>query len=118
MGVVYKARHLTLDRVVALKTLPPGEVDTPEKARRFVREARAVARLEHPNVVAAYDAQSDQGIHFLVMEYISGETLTERVERRGPLPPAESAGLLAQAARGLAHAHGAGSSTAISSRAT
>src|SRR5262249_37926940 len=77
MGVVYKARHRTLDRVVALKTLPRGEVDTPEKARRFVREARAVARLEHPNIVAAYDAQSDRGVCFLVMEYIPGETLTE-----------------------------------------
>ena len=108
MGVVYKAKHRRMDRIVALKVLSPKFVDSPEMLRRFHREVKAVAKLSHPNVVAAFDADEVNGTHFLVMEYAEGTDLSALVKRCGPLSPERSIDCILQAARGLEFAHGKG----------
>lgn len=108
MGAVYKALHQQMDRVVALKILPRSTVDTTEKVKRFQREVKAAARLEHPNIVTAFDAHEAKGIHFLVMSFVDGQDLARLVRRQGPLSVAKAVDYIAQAARGLEHAHGLG----------
>ena len=108
MGSVYRARDTRLGRTVALKVLRSG--DDPELLRRFDREARAASALNHPNIVQIYDvgvAASESGEHYVVMEYVEGETLRRRLGR-GPLPIPELLDLGAQLADGLAKAHRAG----------
>jgi len=68
MGVVYKARDLHLDRLIALKVLPPGRVTDPERKRRFVLEAKAASALNHPNIVHIYDIANSEGIDYIAME--------------------------------------------------
>ena len=85
MGEVYKAVDTRLDRVVAIKTMPAHSAADPHAHQRFEREARAVAALSHPNICTLYDVGSQDGIDFLVMEYLEGETLAARLSR-GPLP--------------------------------
>ncbi|MCG8652265.1 MAG: protein kinase, partial [Pirellulales bacterium] len=85
MGNVYLARHRTMDRVVALKTLIPGAVDSPLAVRRFRQEVRAAAKLMHPNIVAAHDAGEDRGTHYLVMEYVKGINLQNLISQRGAM---------------------------------
>jgi hypothetical protein len=104
MGVVYKALHRHMDRVVAVKLLHRRLTGRPGFAERFASEVKALARLNHPNVVAAYDADRAGELHFVAMEYVEGESLDAVVRRRGPLPPAEACGLVRQAAAGLQHA--------------
>jgi hypothetical protein len=108
MGQVYKARHRRMERVVALKILPPAAVSSPEAVKRFHREVRAAARLSHPNIVVAYDAGQAGDIHFLVMEYVDGRDLSALLRERGPLATEDAVGYVLQAARGLAYAHAAG----------
>jgi hypothetical protein len=105
MGIVYKAVQINLDRVVALKVLHRQLTDRPGFADRFRTEVKALARLNHPNVVAAYDADQAGELHFLVMEFVGGESLDAVVARRGPLPVGEACGLICQAAVGLQHAY-------------
>jgi serine/threonine protein kinase len=105
MGVVYKAIHRLMERVVALKVLNHSLTTRPGFAERFRREAKAAARLSHPNIVAAYDADEAAGTHFLVMEFVAGTTLDQEVARRGPLPVREACDLVRQVALGLQHAH-------------
>jgi eukaryotic-like serine/threonine-protein kinase len=107
MGVIFLGEHSGMHRKVAIKVLPASRAADRESRERFYREARVVAALDHPNIVRAYDADKSAGeppIHFLVMEYIEGESLDERMRRKGPLPPAEAASYIAQAAAGLQHA--------------
>jgi WD40 repeat protein len=104
MGVVYRARHRLMHRPVALKVIHQHLVGNDLAAERFRREVQAAARLAHPNVVAAYDADQAGALHFLVMEFVEGETLAQRVERQGPLPVAEACEYVRQAALGLQHA--------------
>lgn len=108
MGVVFKAEHRRMKRLVALKVLSPALTKTPEVLRRFQREVEAAAKLEHPNVVTAYDADEALGTHFLVSQFIEGIDLAELVRRQKALTPERAVGLILQAARGLeyAHAHG------------
>jgi serine/threonine protein kinase len=108
MGTVYKAEHLTMGRPVALKVLPPERAEDPACVARFCREARAVAVLEHANIVRAYDVGVDAGLYFLALEYVDGVNLQDLVERRGPLAVARAAEYARQAALGLQHAHAAG----------
>jgi formylglycine-generating enzyme required for sulfatase activity/serine/threonine protein kinase len=108
MGQVYLARHRRLDRIVALKVLPAAAARSPDTVKRFQREARAAARLAHPNIVTVHDADEYQGVHFLAMEYVEGENLAQLVKQRGPLPVATAVGYILQAARGLEYAHQAG----------
>ncbi|MDX1948517.1 MAG: serine/threonine-protein kinase, partial [Pirellulaceae bacterium] len=108
MGAVFKARHRRMNRVVALKVLPAAMSSIPEAITRFQREVEAVARLSHPNIAAAYDADEAAGLHFLVMEHVDGPNLASYVRDKGALPIAAAVRLLAQAARGLAAAHAVG----------
>ena len=107
MGVVYKARDTHLDRVVAIKLLPPEKTADPERKRRFVQEAKAASALNHPHIVTVHDVASDHGVDFIVMECVSGRTLGQAIGRKGlKLPDTLKYG--AQIADALAAAHGAG----------
>jgi putative intracellular protease/amidase/predicted Ser/Thr protein kinase len=104
MGVVYQAEHRLMERMVALKVIRPSLLDRPAAIERFRTEARAAARLAHPNIVAAHDAEQAGNLHFLVMEYIPGASLAKVVEGQGPLPVADACKYIRQAALGLQHA--------------
>ena len=108
MGHVYKARHLRMDRVVSLKILPRNATKSPWAVKCFQREARAAAKLAHPNIVMAHDADEANGMHFLVMEYIDGQDLWSAIKKNGPLTVADAVNYLTQAAHGLEYAHGKG----------
>jgi formylglycine-generating enzyme required for sulfatase activity len=106
MGQVFKAQHDRMKRVVALKILPPfTAARSPEAVGRFQREVHAAARLEHSNIVAAYDAGEAHGVPYLIMQYVEGSDLGTLVAERGTLGVGESLGYMLQAARGLAYAH-------------
>jgi eukaryotic-like serine/threonine-protein kinase len=83
MGVVYKARDTRLNRSVAIKVLPVDRMSDPERKRRFIQEARAASALNHPNIITLYDIGSESGIDFIVMEYVAGKTLDQRIPRKG-----------------------------------
>src|SRR5467141_5217625 len=85
MGEVYKARDTRLDRTVAVKILPSHLSENPEAKQRFDREARTISSLNHPNICTLYDVGHQDGIDYLVMEYLEGETLADRL-CHGPLP--------------------------------
>src|SRR2546430_13946077 len=85
MGEVYRARDTRLDRIVAIKILPSHLCLDPERKQRFEREARAISSLNHPNICTVHDVGSQDGIEYLVMEYLEGETLASRLVR-GALP--------------------------------
>jgi len=104
MGRVYKAHHQLMGRVVALKIIAPEIVTNERVVARFQREMRLVGRLDHPHVVRAYDADQTNGILYIVMEYVTGQSLGQRL-KEGPIPPVEAVTFAAQAALGLAHAH-------------
>lgn len=108
MGEVYKATDTALDRPVAIKVLPTAIAEDPKLRSRFFREARAQARLHHPNVCHIYYIGEQDGRLFFAMEYIDGESLAERLEREGKLAPDVAVELCRMAASGLreAHAHG------------
>ena len=104
MGEVYRARDTRLDRTVAIKILTDGLEGTPELRQRFDREARAVSSLNHPHICALYDVGHQNGIDYLVMEYLEGQTLAARIEK-GPLPTAELLRTASQIADALDKAH-------------
>ena len=108
MGQVFLAEHAALRRRVALKVLPGRQALEPANVERFYREARAAAALDHPNVVHAYDVSFDKGTHFLVLEYIDGETLDRKISACGRMPVGAAVGYAVQAAAGLQHAHDKG----------
>jgi serine/threonine protein kinase len=105
MGTVYLAEHKVMERLVALKVIRPDLTARPELVQRFQREAKAAARLAHPNVVTAYDAEQAGDCHLLVTEYVEGTDLACWLKARGPLPVSEACGYVRQAALGLQHAH-------------
>jgi serine/threonine protein kinase len=105
MGVVYKARHILLKRVVALKVLPAELLTDATAIACFRREMKAVGRLQHPNIVQASDARMVRGVPFLVMEFVEGLDLARLVARRRQLPVAEACALICQAALGLQHVY-------------
>ena len=107
MGEVYRARDTRLNRDVAIKILPAGIADDPVRRMRFEREAQAISRLNHPNICAVYDVGAQDGVAYLVMEYIDGESLAQRV-RRGPLPAATAVRWAIQIAAALDAAHRSG----------
>ncbi len=86
MGEVYKARDTRLDRTVAIKVLPAHLSSNPELKLRFEREAKSISALQHPHICALFDVGSQDGVDFLVMEFLEGETLSERVQQKGALP--------------------------------
>ncbi|MEM8885478.1 MAG: serine/threonine-protein kinase [Planctomycetota bacterium] len=108
MGTVYKARQLSLDREVAIKILSPHLARKADYVERFLREARAVAKLNHPNVISGIDAGEENGVRYFVMEYASGMTVGALVERGGAMDESRVLRVALQIARALEHAHGAG----------
>ena len=107
MGEVYRARDARLGRDVAIKVLPDDVAGDPRALARFESEARAVAALSHPNILALFDVGEAEGVHYAVTELLEGETLREAL-REGPLPPRKSVDFGAQIADGLAAAHAKG----------
>ena len=104
MGRVFLATQLSMDRQVALKVLPSPKVADSGFVDRFLQEVRLAARLEHPNIVAAFDAGEDHGYHYFAMAYVDGESLDARIKRQGPLPEREALGFAANIAEALAYA--------------
>lgn len=104
MGAVYEAEHRLMNRRVALKVIRPELLNSPQAVLRFQREVQAAAKLVHPHVVTAFDAEQAGQSHFLVMEFVEGSDLAEIVRRQGPLPVAEACECIRQAAIGLQHA--------------
>src|SRR6185436_5270545 len=90
MGQVFKAQHRRMDRIVAIKMLPTAMTKDAAAVARFEREARAAAKLRHPNIVAADDADEANGVHFLLMEYVEGKDLSALVKKDGPFPVAKA----------------------------
>ena len=105
MGTVYKAVHRRLKRTVALKVLLSDRFNRPELVSRFEREMEALGRLTHPNIVQAFDAGEHDGQHYLAMELVDGENLSELVRRNGPLRVADACSIISQIAAGLQFAY-------------
>ena len=104
MAAVLRARDTQLDRLVALKILPPEMASDPENIRRFHQEARSAAKLDHENIARVFFCGEDQRLHFIAFEYVEGENLRTILERRGRLPVGEALHYMLQVAAGLAHA--------------
>src|SRR6266536_2325084 len=107
MGAVYKARQPALDRLVALKVLPSQAARGPDFAERFNREARALAKLSHPNIVAVHEFGQTNGLHYFIMEYVDGLNLRQ-LERAGKLAPREALQIVPQICEALQFAHDEG----------
>ncbi len=106
MGAVYKAEHLLMHKVVAVKILHPDIVENPDTVQRFQREVRAASRFSHPNVVQIYDAGEDAGpTHYMVMEYVEGETLKQIIEREGALGLPRALAIMRQSLGAVDDAH-------------
>jgi serine/threonine protein kinase len=108
MSAVYLAEHTVMRHRRAIKVLPKSKLGKSSYLERFRREAKAIASLNHPNVVRAYDIDNDRDTHYLVMEYVEGPDLQVLVKKHGPLPYAIAADYISQAALGLQHAHDLG----------
>ena len=107
MGEVYQARYTRLDRIVAVKLLPPDKVADPERKRRFIQEAKAASALNHPNIVTIHDIGSAGGADFIVMEYIAGKSLDRLIPHGGMrLSNALNTAIPVADALAKAHAHG------------
>ena len=107
MGIVYRARHRNLDRMVALKVLPPEAAREPSFPERFTREARTLARLHHPHIVGVHDFGETGGLYWLVMEYVDGPNLRQ-VIREGSLEPKQALAIVPQVCDALQYAHDQG----------
>jgi serine/threonine-protein kinase len=108
MGVVYRARQKSLDRIVALKMVREAHLATDADRARFRTEANSAAQLKHPNIVTVYEVGTIGGQAYLCMEFVGGQTLAEKVRAEGQLPPREAARLVAVIARAVEHAHSFG----------
>jgi molecular chaperone DnaK len=108
MGEVFLAEHRRMKRPVVIKVLPESATESEYARRRFQREVEAAAKLSHPNIVTAYDADEENGIHFLVMEYVDGPDLATLVSENGLFSIQQTVDCILQAARGLEYAHGQG----------
>src|SRR5215469_14402062 len=107
MGEVYRARDTRLERTVAIKVLPERLSSSPEVRQRFEREAKTISQLSHPHICALYDVGHQDGTDYLVMEYLEGETLADRLAR-GPLPTEQLLRYAIEIAEALDKAHRAG----------
>ncbi len=105
MSSVYLAEHLMMRHKRAIKVLPKSKLGNSSYLERFQREAKAIASLNHPNIVKAFDIDNDRDTHYIVMEYVEGADMQTLVRKHGPLPFDLAADYIAQAARGLQHAH-------------
>lgn len=105
MGTVYRALQVKLGKTVALKVLPPGYTQDARAVSRFEREMKAIGRLNHPNIIQAFDAREIEGTSILVMEYVEGQDLARLVRHRGPLAVSDACELVRQTAVGLQYVH-------------
>ena len=105
MSIVYRARHLVLERSVALKLLAPELSDDPAFQERFIRESRLAAALDHPNVIPIYEAGEENGVFYIAMRYVPGSNLKELLQRDGPLDRAQTISVIGQIASALNAAH-------------
>lgn len=105
MGIVYKGEDPILDRLVAIKVLPPKKTASKKAVQRFLREARVSARLDHPHIVKIYDIGEEDGLFHIVMEYVPGDSLRDIVEADGAVDMRYMAGLFAQLCNAMAYAH-------------
>ncbi|MCI0343745.1 MAG: protein kinase [Planctomycetales bacterium] len=105
MGAVFKAKQVSMDRLVAIKVLTPDLGKDSRFVGRFLSEARAVAKLSHVNIISGIDVGESNGVHYFAMEYVDGETLGARLRREGALPEAQAVEIALQIARALDHAH-------------
>ena len=108
MGVVYLAREVDLDRLVAIKLLPPEKANLPTLRDRFLREARLAAKLSHPHIIPIHSVDETGGFVYFVMAFVDGDTLAQRVRKRGPLPATEGTRILREVAWALGYAHAQG----------
>jgi len=108
MGQVFKAQHRRMNRIVALKVMSAAAMKDEAAIKRFQREVHAAARLEHPNIVTAYDSGEAGNVKYLVMQFVDGGDLSDLVKKNGPLPVERAVNYVLQTARGLAFAHGEG----------
>jgi serine/threonine-protein kinase len=108
MANVYKARQLSLDRIVAIKILPKRMSEDPEFVTRFIKEGRAAARLNHNNIVQAIDVGEYGGFHYFVMEYVDGQTVYDLMATKKVFAEGEALSIIIQIARALEHAHAKG----------
>jgi serine/threonine-protein kinase len=108
MGIVYRARDVALDRLVALKLLPPRLADDPGVRDRFLREARLAAKLSHPHIVPIFAVEEVGDFVYFAMAFIEGTTLGDRIRTRGPVPPSDTCRIVREVAWGLAYAHSQG----------
>src|SRR5438093_7207682 len=104
MGQVFLCEHKLMRRRVAVKVLPTAKATDPSSLERFYREARAVAALDHQNIVRAYDIDQDDNLHFLVMEYVDGASLQDIIRKTGPMNPTRPCHYIYWSAIGLQHA--------------
>jgi serine/threonine-protein kinase len=105
MGEVYRARHVRLERIVALKLIRTEKMKSKDAISRFQREAKAAASLSHPNIVTLWEDGQEGNVHFFAMEFIKGVDLSKWVREKGPMPLAHACNFIRQAALGLQHAH-------------
>jgi len=108
MAIVYKARQLSLNRTVAIKILPKRFSENPEYVERFYKEGQAAAKLNHNNIVQAYDVGEAGGYHYFVMEYVEGKTIAEDLSAGKVFSEQDALEMIIQVARALAHAHSCG----------
>ncbi len=108
MATVFKAKQISLDRIVAIKVLPKRLSENEEFVDRFYKEGKAAAKLNHPNIVGAFDVGEANGYHYFVMEYVEGQTVYDHLEAGQPFPEAQAIDIASQVCRALAHAHAAG----------
>ncbi len=101
MGAIYKARHRESGQIVAIKIMPKHMAGNPVLLRRFEQEFRAASQLDHPNIVRGYDFGAVNGMPYLVMEFVEGESLGTRLEREGKMPVNDAIKLIVQVAQGL-----------------
>ena len=105
MGIVYKAEDTVLDRVVAFKVLPESFKENELALKNFLREAKSAAQLNHPNIVTVYDAGEQDGVYYIAMEYVDGNTLKEIIKRKGRIAPKAIVHVVSQLCEALAYAH-------------
>ncbi|MBI2931894.1 MAG: serine/threonine protein kinase [Planctomycetes bacterium] len=105
MSKVYLAKHRKLQKLVAIKVLPPDLARDPTFVRRFAREGRTLAQLKHPNIVEVYDTDEERGVHFLVMEFVDGMSLRDLLDQSGLVSPSVAMRIMMDVCRALAHAH-------------
>ncbi len=105
MGAIYRGRHRESGQIVAIKIMPPHMAQNPVLLKRFEQEFRAASRLDHPNIVRALDYGDNGNTPYLVMEFVDGESLGQKIEREGRMPETEAIRIIAQVAQGLHRAH-------------